>query len=248
MSKFLKTMAVISAMAIFISSFTACKKDDDDEDSPKVTNTGFEGKFYNINAINKLKPVSGENEIPYAQCSVAEVIFNKNGTGTYKIHQKEYYSEDGIHNLDISKDITYKKSGSTLKFTVQNEEIEFTILKSDLLYCVTDARLYRKGEIEELYAYVDIGDMTQTNKTISSKAIILEKNGSAYIKNLVATFNSFQREPTVELTELESTYTRSGENITFKVKTTGAETSGTLSVDDWSKTYLKYGGNDYRKL
>ena len=90
--------------------------------------------------------------------------------------------------------------------------------------------------------------MTQTNKTISSKAIILEKNGSAYIKNLVATFNSFQREPTVELTELESTYTRSGENITFKVKTTGAETSGTLSVDGWSKTYLKYGGNDYRKL
>lgn len=28
MSKFLKTMAVISALALFISSFTACKKDD----------------------------------------------------------------------------------------------------------------------------------------------------------------------------------------------------------------------------
>ena len=249
MSKFIKSLAVISALAIFGAGFISCKDDEDNDTTPTTTNTGFEGKYYNINVINKLKPVAGENDIPYAQCSVAEVIFKKDGSGTYKIHQMEYDSEDGRQRFNLKEDFHYTKSGQTLKFTVQNEEMEFTIKSEDKLACENDEREYDKGAIEEIYAYLNI---ESSSKTATSKVIILGKDGSANFRNLVSDFE-IGKMPGYETENWSSTYektdTTDTTTITFRRDTTGAETIGTLSVDEDSGiTYLKIGEEKYRKL
>lgn len=247
MSKFIKSLAVISALAIFGAGFTSCKNDEDNDSNTSTTNTGFEGTYYNINVINKLKTVAGENDIPYAQCSVAEVIFKKDGTGTYKIHQMEYDSEDGRQRFNLTEDFHYTKSGQTLNFTVQNEEMEFTIESDDKLACENDDRKYDKGEIEEIYAYLNI---ESSENTVTNKVIILGKGDSANFRNLVTKFYNFQREPSIEDEKIEATYTKSGTSISFKKKNTGVELpDGTISTDEDSGiTYLTIDEEEYRKL
>ena len=249
MSKFIKSLAVISALAIFATGFTSCKNDEDNDSNTSTVNTGFEGTYYNINVINKLKTVAGENDIPYAQCSVAEVIFKKDGTGTYKIHQMEYDSEDGRQRFNLTEDFHYTKSGQTLNFTVQNEEMKFTIQSDDKLECEDDEREYDKGEIEEIYAYLNI---ESSSKTATNKVIILGKGSAAIFKNLVSDFE-IGKEPGYETENWSSTYektdTTDTTTITFRRDTTGAETTGTLSVDEeYGKTYLTIGEEKYLKL
>ena len=247
MSKFIKSLAVISALAIFGAGFISCKDDEDNDTTPTTTNTGFEGKYYNINVINKLKPVAGENDIPYAQCSVEEVIFKKDGSGTYKIHQMEYDSEDGRQRFNLKEDFHYTKSGQTLKFTVQNEEMEFTIKSEDKLACENDEREYDKGAIEEIYAYLNI---ESSSKTATSKVIILGKGDSANIRNLVTNFYYFQNGQSIEDEKIEATYTKSGTSISFKKKYSGDKLpGGTISTDEDSGiTYLTIEEEQYRKL
>lgn len=253
MSKFIKSLAVISALAIFATGFTSCKNDEDNDSNTSTTNTGFEGTYYNINVINQLKTVSGQNKIPYAQCSVTEVIFNKDGTGTYKLHQEEYYGgdidESGMHTNVRSESISYTKSDQTLKFTVENEPMEFTIESDDKLVCEDD-REYNKGAIEEIYAYLNIDT---SENTVTNKVIILGKGGSANFRNLVTKFYDFQRAPTIEEEKKEATYTKSEKNIKLTLKhpdaETDAEINGTFSTDeDFGITYLTIGEEKYRKL
>ena len=250
MSKFIKSLAVISALAIFATGFTSCKNDEDNDSNTSTINTGFEGTYYNINVINELKTVAGENDIPYAQCSVEEVIFKKDGTGTYKIHQMEYDSEDGRQRFNLTEDFHYTKSEKTLKFTVQNDEMEFSIESKDnedKLVCENDDREYDKGEIEEIYAYLNI---ESSSKTATSKVIILGKGDSANIRNLVTNFYDFQQGQSIEDEKKEATYTKSGTSISFKEKYSGAELpGGTISTDEeYGITYLTIGEEKYRKL
>ena len=136
-------------------------------------------------------------------------------------------------------------SGQTLNFTVQNEEMEFTIQSEDKLECYS--REYDKGVIEEIYAYLNI---ESSSKTATSKVIILGKGDSANIRNLVTKFYDFQKESSIEDEKIEATYTKSGTSISFKKKNTGVELpDGTISTDEDSGiTYLTIGEEEYRKL
>lgn len=251
MSKFLKTLAVISALIIFCAGFTSCKNnDDDDKSTPTTTNTGFEGKYFSVYLINKLKTdADSENTIPYAQSSVEEVIFNSDGTGTYKAALMEYDGEEGQKDsLYLDESIYYTKSGSSLKFKLQNDEVEFTILPENKLYC--SGKIYHKYDIEEIYAYVNMTDMSTDNtssKTVKSKAIILGKDDSAFMKNIKSTFYSFAKEASFENDEVPGTYTKSETDFTFTGKKVNVSISGTLSESS-DRTYLTIDGEQYRKL
>ena len=251
MSKFLKTLAVISALAIFGAGFISCKNnDDDDKSTPATTNTGFEGKYFNVNVINKLKVGADGNTIPYAQCSVEEVIFNSDGSGTYKVAQKEYDGEEKqIDNFNISESIRYTKSGSSLKFKLTDYgEMEFTIKSDAELVC--DGKTYDKYEIEEIYAYLNMTGMSNddtSNKTVTSNAIILGKGGSAHIRNAKSSFVSFAKEATIETDDIPGTYTKEETNFTFTATKINTVTPGTFSESD-GRTYLTISEEEYRKL
>lgn len=252
MSKFSKTLAVISALAIFIAGFTSCKNNDDDDDNKTpAVNTGFEGKYFNVNVINKLKTGAySENTIPYAQCSVEEIIFNSDGSGTYKVVYEEYDGEEGLSSTTIiSEYIAYTKSDSSLKFKLNDYgELEFTIESDDKLS--GNGRTYEKYEIEEIYAYVNMTGMSNddtSSKKVTSKAIILGKDGSAFIRNIESGFVSFAREPTIETHDMPGTYKKEGTSFTFTGKNTNTVITGTFSKSD-GRTYLKIGEEKYRKL
>ncbi|MCR4822881.1 MAG: hypothetical protein K5873_08445 [Treponema sp.] len=252
MSKFFKPLAVISALAIFIAGFTSCKNNDDDDDNKTpAVNTGFEGKYFNVNVINKLKTGAySENTIPYAQCSVEEIIFNSDGSGTYKIVYEEYDGEEGLSSTTIiSEYIAYTKSDSSLKFKLTDYgELEFTIESDDKLSC--NGRTYEKYEIEEIYAYVNMTGMSNddtSSKKVTSKAILLGKDGSAIIRNIESVFESFAREPTIETNDIPGTYKKEGTSFTFTGKNTNTVITGTFSESD-GRTYLKIGEEKYRKL
>lgn len=252
MSKFFKPLAVISALIIFCAAFTSCKSnDDDDKSTPAVTNTGFEGKYFNVNFINKLKTGAySENTIPYAQCSVEEIIFNSDGSGTYKVVHEEYDGEEGLCSTTIiSEYIAYTKSDSSLKFKLNDYgELEFTIESDDKLS--GNGRTYEKYEIEEIYAYVNMTGMSNddtSSKKVTSKAIILGKNGSAFIRNIESGFVSFAREPTTAVDDIPGKYTKDGNSFTFTGEKSNTVITGTFSESD-GRTYLKIGEEKYRKL
>ena len=252
MSKFFKPLAVISALIIFCAAFTSCKSNDDDDDNKTpAVNTGFEGKYFNVNVINKLKTSKdSENTIPYAQCSVEEIIFKSDGTGTYKAAHKEYDGEEGLGaTTNISEDIVYTKSDSSLKFKLTDYgELEFTIESDDKLSC--NGRTYEKYEIEEIYAYVNMTGMSNddtSSKKVTSKAILLGKDGSAFIRNIESVFLSFARKATIETHDMPGTYKKEGTSFTFTGKNTNTEITGTFS-ESYGRTYLKIGEEEYRKL
>ena len=251
MSKFIKTLAVISALAIFCTGFTSCKDDEDNDTTSTTINTGFEGKYFSERTINNSKIIAGENEEPYASCSVEVIIFNKNGTGTYKGMKREYLKDEdqrlSIIKSNFSEDFAYTKSGSTLKFNVSNDDLEFTI-KSDDTICYGD-RSYDKEDIKEIYAYINIEAIEgeETSKTVTSKAILLRNDNTSFMKNIVSTFESFGRGEDVDNSQVAGTYEKSGTNITFTEKNTGIQTTGSFKTED-EKTYLNYNNLDYIKL
>ena len=157
----------------------------------------------------------------------------------------EYDSEDGRQRFNLKEDFHYTKSGQTLKFTVQNEEMEFTIQSEDKLECYS--REYNKGEIEEIYAYLNIDT---SENTVTNKVIILGKGDSANFRNLVTKFYDFQKESSIEDEKIEATYTKSGTSISFKKKYSDDELpGGTISTDEDSGiTYLTIDEEKYRKL
>ena len=240
MSKFLKTMAVISALAILSAGLTSCKNNSDDDDSSSgATNTGFEGKFWNVKVINKLKTNAAEDEDPYALSSVTEIIFNKDGTGTYKTVLKEYY--EGNEKTNHTETFSYTRSGSKLKFIINGSEEEFTIV-SDNKICYGEIDYYRDDDITEVYAYVNTD---KTNKEVTCKAIFLKTKKKCFMKKIVSTFYSFTKEGALETKEQAGTYIKSDSSITFTI--TGQESTGSLSEND-NIIDLTYEGDIYYKL
>lgn len=238
MSKFIKSLAVISALAIFATGFTSCKNDEDNDSNTSTTNTGFEGTYYNVYAINNLK-----DSPKTASCGVEVINFKTDASADLKSYTRKY--EEELGNITQAKDVAfyYTKSDSTLIFTPLDEDVrEYTIENENTIKW--DGRVYEKDAITEVYA---IAVIDTDSATTEAKAYILRKDGTYLLVDVSSKIESFQRGSTTEKEVKNGTYTKSGTTITFKESVSDNEITGTVSVDS-GITYLTIGEEEYRKL
>ncbi len=233
MSKFIKTLAVISALAIFGAGFISCKDDEDNDSNTSTVNTGFEGTYYNVYAINNLK-----DSPKTASCGVEVINFKTDASADFKSYTRKY--EEGFGNINQAKDVVfyYTKSDSTLNFNVTADDVREYTINSEDNTIRWNGRIYEKHAIKEVYATASI-DTESAITVADAKAYILREDGTYLLVNVLSKIESFQRESTVEKNSKNGTYTKSGTTITFKESDSGDEITGTVSVDD-GKTYLSF--------